>query len=71
MVALLFQVDGLDWSKPSDHFECFAGDMAVTRAEWADIKPMWFLWFLGNQIYMERAPMFPKQTNDIWDSILI
>lgn len=36
LVALLFQVDGLDWTKPSDHFECFAGDMAVTQAEWAE-----------------------------------
>ena len=36
LVALLFQVEGLDWSKPTDHFECFAGDMSVTKAEWAD-----------------------------------
>ncbi|CAL1130604.1 unnamed protein product [Cladocopium goreaui] len=34
LVALLFQVDGLNWDKPSDHVETFAGKMACTRAEW-------------------------------------
>lgn len=36
LVTLLFQVENLSWDRPFDHFECFAGDMSVTQAEWAD-----------------------------------
>ena len=36
LVSLLFQVENLDFSKPIDHFECFSGDMSVTKGEWAD-----------------------------------
>lgn len=35
MLALLFQIPGLDLSKPLDHFEAFAGKMSVTKGEWS------------------------------------
>lgn len=34
MISLLFQVPGLDFTSPLDHFECFSGEMSVTRGEW-------------------------------------
>ena len=34
LVSLLFQVQGIDWSEELDHFESFAGDAEVTKAEW-------------------------------------
>lgn len=34
LVPLLFGIPGLSWDAPADHFECFAGEMEVTKAEW-------------------------------------
>ena len=34
LVSLLFGIPGLSWDKPAEHFECFAGQMEVTKAEW-------------------------------------
>ena len=34
LVSLLFGIPGLSWDAPADHFECFAGEMEVTKAEW-------------------------------------
>ncbi|CAK9090432.1 Uncharacterized protein SCF082_LOCUS42649 [Durusdinium trenchii] len=33
VVALLFQVEGLDWANPVQHVETFSGKMSVTKAE--------------------------------------
>jgi len=34
IVSLLFQVPGLQFDKPLDHFEAFSGKMSVTKGEW-------------------------------------
>ena len=38
LVSLVFSVDALDWSSPSDHVETFAGQMSISRGEWQDRK---------------------------------
>lgn len=39
LVSLMFQVPGLDWTQPLEHFECFSGDMEVTKAVLLDFNP--------------------------------
>ena len=34
LVFLLFGIPALSWDAPTDHFECFVGEMEVTKAEW-------------------------------------
>lgn len=36
LVKLLFMNQSLDWNRPGDHVELFAGTMAVTRGEWQE-----------------------------------
>lgn len=38
LLSLLFQVPGLGFEKPLDHFEAFSGKMSVTKAEWHDAR---------------------------------
>lgn len=40
LVALLFQIPGLDFSQPIDHFEAFSGKMSVTKGEWSETCPV-------------------------------
>ena len=50
LLSLLFQVPGLDFEKPLDHFEAFSGKMSVTKAEWQDAHIQFIgitIWVLG------------------------
>lgn len=38
MVSLLFQIPGLDFTSSLDHFECFSGEMSVTKGEWGETR---------------------------------
>lgn len=38
LVQLLFSVDNLDFNRSLDHVECFAGQMSVTKGEWAETR---------------------------------
>ena len=49
LVSLVFQLPGVCWG-PIQHFESFAGDMAVTAAElmaafWFMVRVAWFVSF--------------------------
>lgn len=35
---LVFSIPNLDWEKPIDHLETFAGDAEVTKREWMDCQ---------------------------------
>jgi len=37
-VNLVFSIPNLDWEKPIDHLETFAGDAEVTKHEWMDCQ---------------------------------
>ena len=39
VLSLLFQVPGLEFNKPLDHFEAFSRKMSVTKGEWSEAQP--------------------------------
>ena len=48
LVKLLFMNPSLDWNRPGDHVELFAGTMSVTRGEWQEPS-----------VFQQKISMFP------------
>ena len=62
MVSLLFQVKDLDFS-PLDHFECFSGEMSVTRGEWNESWLLIYLQAFVPKTWGDQSKASPQPTH--------
>lgn len=68
VISLLFQVQDLDFTKPDDHVELFAGEMSVTKGEINDFWLAFILYRLSKSLDLASTNSYRHPYGASWSS---